>query len=238
MIFIEWWKPIVIKDIETKYYISNLGNVRTYDGKIKKGDIDKHGYEVTSLSVNKKKYRILTHRLVAMAFIPNPMKKRTVNHKDYDRLNNKASNLEWYTDSEQQIHAHKNPNRKQYFGEKHHLSKYSDELVCEIYEYLRNGYRQKEICLMTGVSITYVNKLIHLNFRKNIINVKGIPREYRSGPKSKYPDELINEICEMIQSGMTNKDIKNKLNLEERSDVVRDIRRKKFAKHISKNYNF
>ncbi len=45
------------------------------------------------------------HRLVASAFIPNPLIKETVNHKDGDKTNNLASNLEWATRSEQTQHA-------------------------------------------------------------------------------------------------------------------------------------
>jgi hypothetical protein len=40
------------------------------------------------------------HRLVAKIFIPNPDNKETVNHKDGNKLNSKASNLEWMTNSE------------------------------------------------------------------------------------------------------------------------------------------
>ena len=46
----------------------------------------------------KKTHKIIgVHRLVAMAFIPNPLGKKTVNHKDFDPKNNKLDNLEWMT---------------------------------------------------------------------------------------------------------------------------------------------
>lgn len=48
------------------------------------------------------------HQLVALAFIPNPENKPTVNHKDTNPLNNDVSNLEWATYGEQAIHAVKN----------------------------------------------------------------------------------------------------------------------------------
>lgn len=47
----------------------------------------------------------LIHRLVAQAFIPNPNKCKTVNHKDGNKLNNNVNNLEWCTQLENNVHS-------------------------------------------------------------------------------------------------------------------------------------
>lgn len=51
--------------------------------------------------------RATMHRLVAIAFIPNPENKSEVNHKNRDRSDNRIENLEWVTRSENAIHAHR-----------------------------------------------------------------------------------------------------------------------------------
>jgi hypothetical protein len=53
------------------------------------------------------KKRVFIHRLVAIAFIPNPHNKPFVNHKDGNRANNNLANLEWCTHQENMIHARK-----------------------------------------------------------------------------------------------------------------------------------
>lgn len=88
------------------YEVSDLGNVRsTRRNKLLKPDTLNGAYKRVSLSSKGVVTRIFIHRLVADAFIPNPLKKPFVNHIDNDPTNNCVSNLEWVTHSENMLHC-------------------------------------------------------------------------------------------------------------------------------------
>lgn len=63
------------------------------------------GYCQVDFFINRKKERKYVHRIVAEHFIPNPEKKKHVNHKNGDKKDNRVSNLEWVTPSENEKHA-------------------------------------------------------------------------------------------------------------------------------------
>ena len=88
----EVWKDIQLGN--SKYKISNLGNIYSYFAKRNMSkNKDRRGY--LYISTTNKKYKI--HRLVAQAFIPNPNNYPIINHKDNNPSNNKVDNLEWCT---------------------------------------------------------------------------------------------------------------------------------------------
>ena len=61
---------------------------------------------INAFSKNGYRQSIKIHRLIALAYCPNPNGHKEVNHKDGNKLNNHASNLEWVSRSENLRHAH------------------------------------------------------------------------------------------------------------------------------------
>ena len=91
------------------YSISTDGVVRNekFNWELRKENT-RNGYERVTLSKDNKTKRFLVHRLVARYFIENPMKKPQVNHINENKTDNRASNLEWVTSSENARHSIKN----------------------------------------------------------------------------------------------------------------------------------
>lgn len=102
-----------------KHEVSNTGKVRVRESQRRnnigielKQKTDKDGYK--SVAINRTTVRV--HRMVAEAFIPNPLNHEVVHHKDNSKDNNDASNLEWASISFNTTHAFsigalKSPNR-------------------------------------------------------------------------------------------------------------------------------
>ena len=100
------WKDI--PGYEGLYCVSKDGEVYGVKrGKLLKPFITEKGYALVDLYKNNVRKHKKVHRLVALAFIPNPDNKEQINHIDFDKLNNKVSNLEWCTNDENQSHAAK-----------------------------------------------------------------------------------------------------------------------------------
>lgn len=115
---IEKWYPIA--GYENEYMVSNLGKVKSlvrpirslYGEKKKtterilKPYVVLSGYEQVTLSKNGLFRNVRVHKLVADAFVANPGRNSIINHKDGNKRNNRADNLEWCTQSRNVIHAY------------------------------------------------------------------------------------------------------------------------------------
>lgn len=109
----EQWKPVLHNP---HLEVSNLGRIKRIKGKNKGIQShfckDKDGYcKISILNANGKWTQTSVHRVVALAFIPNPLNKPQVNHKDSNRSNNSVDNLEWVTAKENANHTFLEGNR-------------------------------------------------------------------------------------------------------------------------------
>jgi hypothetical protein len=94
----EIWKTI---DNYETYSVSSFGRVNNNNaGKLLKGSKHLQGYLQVILCKNGERKSFLIHRLVAIAFIPNPENKEMVDHHDNNPSNNSLKNLRWATCSE------------------------------------------------------------------------------------------------------------------------------------------
>lgn len=82
------------------YQVSDSGEVRNSKKRILKPEYSNKGYACVQLRRDGKIKKHRIHRLVAELFIPNPNNLPEVNHKDENKSNNEASNLEWCTHKE------------------------------------------------------------------------------------------------------------------------------------------
>ena len=96
----EIWRKI--NDYEN-YEVSNMGNVRR-NGRLLTQFACKKGYCRVALCKENIRKNMSVHRLVAIAFIPNPDDKETINHITTIKSDNSVCNLEWATHKEQMNH--------------------------------------------------------------------------------------------------------------------------------------
>lgn len=190
---LEIWKDVV--GYEGLYQVSNLGRVKSVAriiykdyrnsktavikgiAKQKRGDvimqpfIKKTGYYTVSLTKDHKKKTKMIHQLVAKAFIPNPENKEMINHIDCNTLNNRVDNLEWCTNSENQIHAMKN-GLKVDFGANHPNSKLTEEdvrFIREHYKFRDTVYNTRSLSEMFGVSSGIISRIVLGKSYKNVV---------------------------------------------------------------------
>lgn len=160
--------PEVWKDIEGyngMYEVSNYGRVKSnYSDRILKQAIDNRGYYRCSLSKNDTLTTYKVHRLVAEYFVENPENKPEVNHKNGNKLDNRAVYIEWCTKSENMIHAVENRLVKtpDNTGDNHGMSKLTEEDVLRIRDINPSSFNdKKKLANDFGVSFTTIYDILN-----------------------------------------------------------------------------
>ena len=165
-------------------------------------------YKAVTLCEDGKRKEETIHRLIALAFIPNPENKPAVNHKDGNKLNNCVNNLEWCTYQENVQHAMDAGLRRiEVINEYRSIP---DEIAMQICILLEQGSRNKDISQ---------------NF-----NFRNVPSSNR------ISESKVIEICEKLQNGESINRIR--LSYGVAFSVVKNIKDRKTYTYISNNYNW
>lgn len=164
---IEEWRKVI--DSSGFYEVSSTGRVRSLDMPMcTLGGVKwiKSG-RILSLSPNSDGYLAIkvpktrrVHRLVAIAFIPNPDNKPEVNHIDGNKQNNHVDNLEWVTRVEQIRHAY-STGLKSNVGVKNPSAKLTEADVRIIREAVKHKFSMYSIAKYYKVSNPTIRALIH-----------------------------------------------------------------------------
>lgn len=158
----ETWKSLKgIVENGDNYEVSTYGRVRNFiTGRVLKPGSLRKGYQGVRLSKDGTTKNYTVHRLVALAFIPNPEGKPEVNHiNGNEKNNNRVDNLEWVTSAENKRHAIStglNPTR---YGEKVNGAKLTEKQVIEIKKLLAAGAKQREIAEKFNVSRESISRI-------------------------------------------------------------------------------
>lgn len=149
-----------IKGYEGLYVISNLGTVMSIRfreikrNKILSIRLSNSGYLCATLTKERKSRELFVHRLIADAFIPNEKKREQVNHINGIKTDNRISNLEWLSRSENQKHSYANGFNRVSDLQKQKTSEAKSSLVIDIsngtiYKSIRDACKQVSIAYST-----------------------------------------------------------------------------------------
>jgi len=89
-----------IENFEHYKIFENGDVINTKSGRIMKSKINNHGYKHIKLCKNGIRKNFMVHRLLGLAFIPNPENKKCIDHINRDKSDNRLENLRWATNLE------------------------------------------------------------------------------------------------------------------------------------------
>lgn len=169
----ELWKPLTYhgEDFGDVYEISNTGKMRNkISMKERRLNLNKQGYLHCVISRGRKrKIAIKIHRAVAENFVVGNSCGLVINHKDGNKQNNNADNLEFVTTAENNLHARINGLVRDCLGCDNHMSYFSPEDIREIRKMYSSGqYKVKQIAIIFNTNLSVIYKITHYMSYTNI----------------------------------------------------------------------
>lgn len=165
----EIWKDI--PGYFGNYQASNLGRIR----RMPRGNIlsfykTNSGYLRASLYWFGKKFRHGVHQLIAITFIGEIKSGMTPNHKNGDKQDNRACNLEIVTASQNTLHAFRSLGKIASRGERHYKATLCGDCILLIRKLYAEGRRQRDLMRMFNISRYNVFAIVHRVTWKHIPN--------------------------------------------------------------------
>jgi|SRR5215469_3662062 len=170
--FAERWLPVV--GYEGSYEVSDFGRVRSLAridpigrraGVILRSHLNLNGYLQVCTYKAGRRHSCLVHHLVARSFLGQCPAGKQLDHLDGDKLNNKASNLEYVSPKENTQRAIRTGRNPCILGEKHPKAKLSDAQIVEIRHLSIEGMTQRKIAELFHIGPSHVSRIIRKETR-------------------------------------------------------------------------
>jgi arsenate reductase-like glutaredoxin family protein len=217
----EEWQ--LIPKYSKRYLASNLGRVKTLNGRILRG-YNQNGYKVVKITDDTNVRRSIgIHRLVAMAFLPNPLNLPSVNHINKIRHDNSLENLEWLSVKDNNIHSKEKKITSFQGG-----SKFYERDLKIIHKMLEYGIPRKEIEEIYNLDRNVLTNLFNSNTYQEDCKKLGLAfNKFSKKHTAKIIETNSKEIKQMLLMGYGYRSIAKKFNVSHSSiiqfnkDIVR-----------------